>query len=71
MFIDKFEFWTSQMWKTFLLKPHQGFLARPMFHGLIGSLLPCQKLQPGLLFLMINLIFVFIAIDLYKFAEFV
>lgn len=23
MFIDKFVFWTSQMWKTFLLKLHQ------------------------------------------------
>jgi hypothetical protein len=29
MIIDKITFWTSQMWKTFLLKPSEKFLVRP------------------------------------------
>lgn len=36
MIMDKITFWTSRMWKTFLLKIHQEVLVLSIFHGVIG-----------------------------------
>ncbi len=63
MIIDKITFWTSQMWKTFLLKPIENFFSSPIFNGQCrlsallayftnsgsSSLLVCDPFTPELL----------------------